>query len=208
MFAANTITVWIEALRAILNPNNTDPTLENISVSTEFPMHKIDYPGIWLNFTVNGDVQNVGIGHVEYEQTDQGFTPLHRWHFGGLVEITIATLSNLERALLLDKISTAIAIARADENFDGDLRKAVETNDLIGMSVVWESFHIGGFAETPGTPWETDEVVYEVTISLTIEGECVLNPLTGVVIPLSAIKMYDRREDEADTAPDPGLAWR
>lgn len=198
MFVANVLTVWTEALKSILNSGNNEQSLRNIPVSTEFPMKAVDYPGLWLNFTLNGDVQNVGIGHVEYADTDQGTITLLRWHFGGLIEITLSALTNLERALLVDKISTAIAIARVDKNYEGNLRATVERSDLLGMIVTWESFHIGGFAETPGTPWETDEVVYEATISLSIEGECVLNPTTGVVVPLSAIRIYERTDGEPE----------
>lgn len=206
MFLANVLTTWVEALGLILNDENPNENLRGIPILTDFPLTEVEYPGLWVNFAVQGDVRNVGIGHIEYEHDDQGdLHQVYRWQFGGLVEIAVAAMGNLERALLVDAIASAFAVARVDENYEGNLRKHVERGDLVGMNVVWESFTIGGFAETPGTPWQTDDVVYEATISMELEGEVVIDPATGSLVPLAAIVITPiGPEDQAVPLPTTG----
>lgn len=195
MFAADTLTIWVEALKAVFHdPTYESPValgegLEQIPVLTEYPAEEANYPGLWVNFSMQGDVKNVGIGHVEYSEGDDGVEEVYRWHYGGLVEITVGALSNLERALLLDELLRTIAVGRADRNQEGALREHIERNDLIGQRVTWESITVSGFGEAQGTPWGTDDVLYEATATITMEGECVLHPRTGLLVPLTEIRM-------------------
>jgi hypothetical protein len=206
MFAANVLTIWTEALKAavknpLYTPDETHFSLKDIPVLTEYPMTEANYPGLWVNYTMQGDLKNVGIGHVEYVLDDEagGFREVYRWHFGGFVELTIGALSNLERALLFDELTRIIAVARVDENNEGVLRETIERNDLIGMSVIWESLTVSGFGESQGTPWGSDDVLYEATITLTTEG--VLDPRTGVLVPLREVR-YDISLDDSGASPD------
>jgi hypothetical protein len=212
MFVANVLTVWQEAFKALFAdpaypaPGATGtPVLKGREPLLDFPVEEVDYPALWLNFTMQGDVKNVGIGHVEHindpgdpEDPEDlgGIREVYRWHFGGLVEITVGAMGNLERALMLDELTTAIAVARVDKNYQGTLREHIERNDLLGFIVTWESFTISGFAESEGTPWGTDDVIYEATATLMIEGEVVLDPGTGLLVPLSKIIVTPQRDDE------------
>lgn len=203
MFVTNVLTVWQEAFKALFAdpayPNQASdgtPVLKGREPLLDFPAEEVDYPALWLNFTMQGDVKNVGIGHVEYTSDTEGLREVYRWHFGGLVEITIGAMSNLERALMLDELTTAIAVARVDKNYQGTLREYVDRNDLLGLNVTWESFTISGFAESEGTPWGTDDVIYEATATLMIEGEVVLDPGTGLLVPLEAVIVTPQRVDE------------
>lgn len=209
MFVANTLTVWSEALKALFDDHPFDE-IEDLPVNTDYPMREVDYPGIWLNFAMQGDVKNVGIGHVERTEREDGdFDTVLRWHFGGMIEITIGAMSNLERARLLDRITSDIAISRMDENPEGVLREKVERNDLLGMTVTWESFTISGFGSEPGTPWGTDDVIYEATVTLMLIGEVVLDPSTGVLVPLSKVVFVPQSEDQPDPLPTVGSdGWR
>lgn len=211
MFVADTITAWVEAFEALFHDPTYPapaspglPDLRDIPVLTDYPQEEINYPGLWVNFTMQGDVKNVGIGHVEYETDDDGTHEVYRWHYGGFVEITIGAMSNLERALLLDEVTKAIAVARVDKNREGALRAHVERNDLIGMTVTWESITISGFGEAQGTPWGTDDIIYEATITLTMIGEVVLNPLTGTLVPLTAVSFDPQVDTEGLVLPTPG----
>lgn len=205
MFAANVLTVWVEAFKALFDGAYPIEEWRDLPVNVEYPLAEVNYPGLWLNFTVQGDVKNVGIGHVEYTVNDAlEIHEVYRWHFGGLIEITITTLGNLERARLVDEVTKAIAIARARQNTPGILRETVENNDLLGMIVTWESMSVSGFAETAGTPWGTSDVVYEVTVSLDLEGEVVLDPATGALVPLTAVILTPQDDSDADPLPVPG----
>lgn len=208
MFVANVLTVWGEALKALFSDNHPNEDLRGLPVNTEYPLREIDYPGVWLNFLIQGDVRNVGIDHREYYLDDDGFHEVFRWHFSGAIEITIGAMGNLERALLLDEISKDIAVGRVDGNPYGELRRVVEHSDLLGQNVTWESFTITGMAETPGTPWQTDDVIYEATIMLNVEGEVVLDPKTQALIPLSAIVVNPMLEDDPDLPAPYEEGWR
>ena len=211
MFVANTLTAWVEALKVVFHD---DPDyageLKNIAIHTEYPMAEIDYPGLWVNYSMQGDVKNVGIGHEEYylaEVDDTNYTKALRWHYGGILEITIGAMGNLERANLIDELTRVIAIGRVDENPEGELRKHIEQHDLVGQIVTWESFTVGAFAESPGTPWGTDDVIYEATITLSASGEVVLSPTTGTLVPLSAIIATPLRDDETGLPVPGGDGW-
>jgi hypothetical protein len=214
MFIANTLTIWSEAIKAVLADADYEPSSDLVDTKTlpvhvEYPQERADYPGIWLNFTMQGDVKNVGIGHVEYVPVDEDEPngiqqEVFRWHFGGLIEITLAALGNLERANLVDEMLRIIATGRMDKNGEGVLRETVERNDLVGQRVTWESVMVSGFGEVQGTPWGTDDVVYEATITIVIEGEVVMNPATGDLEPLSGVILSDIVIDDPETLPTPG----
>lgn len=204
MFVANVLTVWVEAIQLLLE-DHPNEDLRGIEVVTEYPQAEVNYPGIWVNFTMQGDVKNVGIGHVEYstDETTGDVHEVYRWHFGGFVELTLGAMSNLERALLIDALTKDIAVARVDQNREGVLREHVERSDLIGQNVTWESFTISGFGEAQGTPWGTDDVIYEATVTLVIEGEVVLDPEKGALVPLSAVTFAPQLAEEG-ALPIPG----
>lgn len=215
MFVTHVITAWGEALIALLHDETYPetpvgmPNMQDIPILTEYPQKQVEYPGLWINFTMQGDVKNVGIGHVEWTQSDTGFTPAYRWQFGGFIEITLGALSNLERALMIDELTRSIAVARVDENREGILRKVIEQHDLVGQNVVWESFTLSGFGEAQGTPWGTDDVIYEATVTLQVEGEIVLNPVSGEVVPLEAVTFTPQTDTDPIPLPVPGVdGWR
>lgn len=82
-----------------------------------------------------------------------------------------------------------------------DFRETVEQNDLIGQNVIWEAFTISGFAETPGTPWGSDDVIYEASVTLTVEGEFAFSPSTEGLVPLSEIVFSDAIEVAEEEPP-------
>jgi hypothetical protein len=209
MFIADLLTIWGEALAAVFDAEHPNERLRDIPISTDYPLREVDYPGLWINFSMQGAVRNMGIGHVEYEPAtdavtgDEGFREIYRWTFGGVIEITVATLGNLDRALLLDEVMRTLAVARSGRNIEGDFREAVENNDLIGMTCTWEELTLTGFGEQQGTPWGTDDVVYEATVSMPLIGEVMLEAHTGVLLPLSAVVISPETDPAVLPVPDP-----
>lgn len=210
MFVERTNIIFIEAVRAAMDAEHPFEKMQNISVRMEYPLAVTDYPCLWVNFIPQGDMANAGIGHVEYEEVDGGIQRFFRWTFTGVCEITVAALSSLERARMADWLAKTIAFGRPADVTGGitDLRSHVENNDLIGLNVLWDSFVLGGAAETPGTPWGGDDVIYEMTLSLTVEGEFRFNPDTTELVPLSAIEVLDPGLiSENNPVPDPTQGW-
>lgn len=189
-----TATIFVEAMKAMFaGTDHPDPTLHNLSVHMEYPVDRANYPGFWVQYTPQGDVQNVGIGHVEYSDAGEGnFRKVYRWKFTGAVEIVVAALGNLERARLVDGLIRTIAVGVVgDGSVESTFRYYVQSNDLVGLAVAWESINVGGFAENPGTPWETEEVIYEGTVTLMIEGEFAFDPIGDTLVPLSEVRILD-----------------
>lgn len=204
-FATNVVMVWVEALRAVFDDNPRLP----LTVTTEFPMKETEYPALWVNLALQGDVRNVGIGHVEHvEGSAPGLVQeAFRWQFGGMIEITLGAMGNLERYRMLDEVMRTLAVARMDQNAEGVLRSHVERNGLVGQNVVWESVTVGGFAESPGTPWGTDDVVYECTLTIEIEGEFLVLPGTGDLVPLTSVVLTPMLPEEPAGSPPGSDGW-
>lgn len=206
MFVAETLTAWSEALKVVFSEDGdyAGEKLRGIPVHTDYPAARVDYPGIWVNYTMQGDLKNVGIGHTEKVFDDEGaMHEVSRWHFGGLVEFTLAAMGNLERALMIDEFTRMISIGKVDGNPEGEFRRHIERNEHIGQIVTWDSYSVGAFAESQGTPWGTDDVIYEATVALTTSGEVVVDPDTGDLVRLSAILTEVVVEGTA-TLPQPG----
>lgn len=188
-----TTVIFVEAMREMFaGTNHPDSQLHNLSVHVEYPVDKANYPGFWVQYTPQGDVQNVGIGHYEWGDgsVPGTFRKVYRWKFTGVVEIVVAALGNLERARLVDGLIRTIAVGVVgDGSVESGFRSYIQNNDLVGLAVAWESFNVGGFAENPGTPWETEEVIYEGTVSLMLEGEFVFDPIGMDLVPLSKVQI-------------------
>lgn len=209
MYVEKMLTLIQEATEELFGDQFPFDKMRGLWVGMEYPMDETHYPGAWVGFEPNGDVRNVGIGHVEIVDGSApgSFRKAYRWNFSGVIEITIAALTSLERARMIDWLVKAIAFGHIEEG--GPLsafRAAITTNDLVGVNVIWEAFTVGGFAETPGTPWGTDDVIYEGTVSLTVEGEFAFSPEVGDLVFLSAIVVDDPEiyPDLPDTPPSDG----
>jgi len=208
MFWERAVTIWVEALSEVFDSEHPFEPMQDISILVDYPLEEQHYPSLWVQLIPQGTVRNVGIGHIEFGQNeDHEMVRYYRWAFSGVIEITVAALSSLERARMMDELAKTIAFGVRDTSSPiRDLRQYVEHNDLVAMRVVWESFTIGGNAETPGTPWGTDDVIYESTLTLTIEGELRFDPDRGVLVPLSAISI-ETTTDPAEVDAPPEQGW-
>jgi hypothetical protein len=163
----------------------------DLTVSMEFPARKEDYPSIWVGWSPSGSVQTAGVGHKEYGDPTGGDGPeveFRRWRFSGTATFTIVALTSLERDRLADEVIKVLAFG--GESIDGreDFRGYLESNEFIGMNADFDQIEQQGVAETPGTPWGTDEVIYEITLGLRCLGEFV-SAGQGDLVPLSAINV-------------------
>ena len=198
MFVVPMNTLAVEVLRNSLNPPPPGlAELDQIAVQLEYPIAAIHVPGVWVNFTSMGDVRVSSIGQSEYEvdSVTGSLSPIYRWSFAGTVEATCVALTNLERARLVDEVSKVIGMG-GQENELSPFRMALHTNDLLAVNAKMGSLTISGFAETPGTPWGSDDVVYEATISLDVEGEVFVSAQTQTLVPLSEIRLHYAVEGE------------
>ena len=185
-------TAVTEALRSVFTTTYPIADFRTVNISIDYPVKQADYPSLWVQYEDNDDLVTAGIGHVEYVTEDAGvtFTPVHRWRFKGTVTITISALSSLERDRLYDEVVKVFAFGQENVNLKV-FRDKIETNDLIGMNANFDDLRPFGDAAAAGTPWGTDDIIYEKSLSFDLIGEFVGDPNAATLVPLSDVTFID-----------------
>lgn len=201
-YLRNLKTGLVLALRDTFDGNYPDATLQNLHVSIEYPIEKQHYPSIWVDFEDSALI-NAGIAH--YEQ-DEDFNRLLRWRFEGSVSYTIAALSSLERDRIYDEMVKVLAFSRSNDELNA-FREFVEDNEFIAMNFNFDEIEVHGTAAVPGTPWETDEIIYEKTLSMQLIGEFVTDVDTSNLVPLRKILIDGRTMPSTEDDPENPMHW-
>lgn len=207
MYLVRLKTIAVDAMRQTLDSDYVEPDLRNLAVSIEFPVARQDYPSVWVAFSPEGSLEPVGVGHVEHDdQGDEGgLRAYHRWRFQGYLSYTAVALTSLERDRMYDELVRIMAFGQEYPQ-TAEFRAAIEDNEFIALNIDFDQIGHGPITETPGTPWGSDDMVYEATVTMECFGEFVsdgsatLAAITGlVVIPYA--------EGEADPT-DPDGGWQ
>lgn len=203
MFLTSVLTMLKDAMEQTFDAEYPEPDFRNLKVSLSYPASEQDYPSIWCGFEPIGELQTAGVGHQEFSEASWSgrVRPLRRWTYQGYASYTIVALTNLERARLFDEIVKIMAFGDNASGPMGQFRRIVEDNEFIASNIDFDEIGMSGFAETVGTPWGTDEVIYEATITMEVIGEFISDPDAATLVPLSEIRVYDY----SDAEPDPTL---
>lgn len=185
-----TKTMLVEAVQAAFDDVYPVAQFRGVRVSIEYPADKQAWPGVWIDYEDTADLQVAGVSHVEHTDPVTGFTvgPFTRWRFTGSASFTVVALTSLERDRLYDELVATIAFGRFDE-IRGRFRAFIESNPLVIADINYDQVGSGGAAASPGTPWGTDEIVYERTFTLELIGEFVPDPAVSTLVPLSRIQV-------------------
>lgn len=205
MYLRPTKTAAVQALRDTFDVFYPESDFQNLHISIEFPMTQQDYPGIWVQFEDTEAVERAGIKHIEQIQDDQGaFHQVTRYRFGGNFSFTVAALSSNERDRIYDQLVRVLAFNDVEDSTANRFRSFIENNDLIGININYDVLNPSGDAANPGTPWETNEVIYERTLSVAMIGEFVSDPTTNELVLLSKVLVegLDEDVDDLDSYPD------
>lgn len=161
----------VEALRATFTNGYPEADFSNLWCSIEFPMDKSNYPGIWVQYDDTEEVSIAGIGHTEVVLDEQGSErTVTRSRFGGVITMTCVALSSLERDRLYDELIRMLLFARVEPQVS-TFRTLIEQNDLVAMNVDFDKVRAAGDAAAPGTPWGTEEMLYERSVAINVIGE-------------------------------------
>jgi len=190
MYLTHLKTMLAQALRLTFDAHYPVQALRSLKVDIEFPLRPQDYPSIWVDFEPTGDLETIGIDHVEYQDVTGGAEAYSRWRYQGNATFTVAAMSSLERDTIVDELIRVFAIARGNPAIS-PLRTYVEDNPLIAANMDFDTIGMRGFSASPGTPWQTDEVIYEATLSKEVIGEFLVANLSGVFVPISEIKVSE-----------------
>lgn len=179
-------TTLVEALKRTFDETYPDEDFREIHASIEYPVKEAEYPGIWVDYDDVDDLQIAGVDHQEYIFQDPDFMPITRWKFSGYVTYTVTALTSLERDRLYDQVVNVLAFGEFDPARKR-FREFIEDNDFIATNFNFDKISPKGSVAAPGTPWGTDEIIYERSISVGVIGEFVPHPVNGALVPLDQI---------------------
>jgi hypothetical protein len=180
-------TLAIEALHAAFDDQYPVPEFRGLHCSLEYPVEKSSFPEVWVRYSDTGPLKQAGVSHVEDTDADGGrVAPYTRFRFEGSWEFVVVALSSVERDRVYDELVATIAWSGFD-SLRGRFRQYLASNDLIDLTVRTDEIESTGESAEPGTPWGTDEVVYERTLAIDLIGDFTPDPETGVIVPLSKI---------------------
>lgn len=200
MFVAEAVTMLVKGFRDTFHAGYPEPDFRELHVSHEYPIERQDYPGVWVDMNITS-LRTAGLDHREqlWVEASEGFAAgyreVQRYRFTGMVQYTVATLTSLERARLFDEAVKVLAFSGIDPT-RSTFRSAIEDNPLIALSMDFDDIATGGFAATPGTPWGTNDIIYEATLSQDIAGEFVSDPAGDALVPLAGVEVLPYREGE------------
>lgn len=211
---ARTLIVLTKAVRDVFDDAYPVADFQGakLYVGTEYPRDETHFPGVWVDFEPTGELQTAGIGHIEYMTDDAGTHPLKRWTFQGYATFTVVSLSSFERARLLDELVKIMAFGDLDAERN-QFRSVIASNDYLGMNFDFDQVGIMGKSEMQGTPWGSDDIVYEITLRMECLGEFVSDISSATLVPLSEVRLYPYSTAESDPGTVPPLsddpaAWR
>lgn len=160
---------------------------QNVNVGLEYPIDSQHYPSLWVDYDDTQPLVKAGIAHVETKDPEgNSVTAFTRWRFQGYLSVTVVSLTSLERDRLFDEVIRVVAFGEQDD-IVGRFKDTFLNNSLIAVNLNTDRIEPRGSAAAPGTPWGTDELMYERTLNLEIIGEFVPNPTTGTLVSLSRI---------------------
>ncbi len=177
-----------------------------VYVSIEYPAERANYPGIWVQFVPTAPFQTAGLDHKEVVEFEGAEVLVRRFRYAGRVQLTAGAMTSLECDRLVDELVKVLAFGR-EQAGRSDFKAALEDNDLIEIQVNWDQVELETPGAAPGTPWGTDEVVYETTISFGCQGSFVGDPASQELVPLSAVVVYEAPTGEEYPPAAGGGGW-
>lgn len=184
MFLKELKSILVLALRDTFDANYPEIDFQDLKVSIEYPDKVADYPSIWVDYEPTQNIETISIDSIQYV----GNTYFKTWRFQGYATFTIVALSSLERDRLFDEVVKVVAFGETNVQ-RSVFRKTIDDNDLIAMNMDFDSMAVRGSTASMGTPWGSDDIIYEITCACQILGEFSSNIVTGELVLLSEIEV-------------------
>jgi hypothetical protein len=166
-------------LRGTSMDNNLDEN-ENFHVSIEYPTEETEFPGVWVQFSIE-TLQRGGLGMMNLTEVNGQWGPVHEWQFTGRITLTIAAMTSKDRDRLADTVISALAFSRPpdmvirqknkDAKQNRGLITAINDNPYVAMTLNTDQIMSGGQTVTGGTPWAPNILLYEDNYAVTCQGQ-------------------------------------
>lgn len=179
----------VKALQTTFDDYYPATEWRGVHCSIEYPVEELSYPGIWVDYEDTQPLLRAGVDHREFIQKEDGtYREVTRWRFQGYASYTIATLTSWQRDRLYDELVKVFAFSQHDPLRGEKFRAYIEDNAFIASNFDFDTIQPRGNAAAPGTPWGSDEIIYERTINMQVLGEFVPDEEnSGELVPLSRI---------------------
>jgi hypothetical protein len=141
------------------------------------------------------------VGHIEIDEQGGFGRQFTRWRFAGTAIFTCVALTSLERDRLHDEMLRVFAFG--DEfGPTSQFRQIIEDNEFIAMNMSFDEIGVRGAVSTPGTPWGTDDYMYEITLSLECVGEFYADSTTFTLAPINELNVFPVLDGQEFTSED------
>jgi hypothetical protein len=177
------------ALRQVFGPGYPVADFRELPITIEFPYQEQQYPGVWVTWDPVGTISRAGIDNMFYGPpeltSDTVDNVLYRYRFSGYSMYTVGALTSMQRDRLYDELVRTFLMS-GDPNVTG-FRTYVEANPYIAMNMDFDTISTRGMAENPGTPWGTNDFIYEATLAIETLGEFISDQFMTDLVPLAAV---------------------
>lgn len=190
MFLYQLKTALTLALRQVFTATYPVADFANLPVTIEFPYTEQEYPGVWVTWEPVGAISRGGIDNYQmtpWAPTDLASNPndLFRYRFSGNSLFTVGALTSLQRDRLHDELLRVFLVS-TDPSVES-FRQYVEDNPYIAMQMDFDNVNVRGMSENPGTPWGTNDFIYECTLAIETYGEFIADRELSQLVVLSQI---------------------
>ncbi len=200
MYMAQLITLLTQAVRDTFNSNYPITEFQNVHTSPEFPILRADYPAIWIDFEPTQPLHTSGIDQFLYTAPDENNVvhAFKTWLFQGYATFTIMALSSLERDRLFDEVVKMFAFSQLNPQLN-IFRTTIENNEWIATNIDFDQIQQRGKSASAGTPWGSDEILYEITAAVQCIGQFNSDLSTGEFILLDQVQFVSTELPDGPT---------
>lgn len=189
MFLVQLKTGITVALRHVFGADYPVADFQGLPIGIEFPYQEQSYPGVWVTWDPVGNISKAGIDNLVYGPpeltSDDNPNDLFRYRFSGYSMYTIGALTSMQRDRLYDEM-VRVFLMSGDPNVSS-FRTYVEENPYIAMNMDFDNVSTRGMAENQGTPWGTNDFIYEATLAIETVGEFISDEYFTSLVPLAGI---------------------
>jgi len=184
MFTTAVKTAIVEALQAGFSalasaPIDTSLDLVPNSVTIEYPLELVAWPAVFVQFRpskiqwsgLNPDIYTAASGGIVISGTTYSGTQSSRTgYFEGSIDLQIMAMHSEERDRLYDSVANLILMGQGSPASTAFFNSIVN-NNLLGMTLLLDTFTPLGDSVSVGTPWSPEELTYEASIRVQCIGD-------------------------------------
>lgn len=197
----------VEALRELYD-SNYSLDVKPKTVDIEYAEREEQWPFVYVEFNPT-EIRWMGIDPDRYIPSgvaSEPWTRIRKGHFSGTFTFTVLTLTSEERDRMWDQLVQLFLMGRLHEQTN-DFFEKIESHDLIAMTIMEGTVDPVGTSVNPGTPWGTEQLTYEASLSVNAIGQFYASDFSQNLIAISQVESYPAIEGEIQYGEDSRGVW-